>query len=465
MRIEETDKVKLAKAYDKELLILKLRFTQVWDKSFRDNNAAAVGSLSRNAFLKKYRLLLGEMNSRKLEHSTSAIDRAAFKKAMAVNKFGIDVTDFEDVVVMSNCIVVDADSINLEEVESLVEKRRSDLSETFEQEEEREKAFIPLYDLVLRARQETVKVEIQKPYPNEHSARLQSPDMAHIRVRRTKGGKVQGVTVPASISIVWYVALKNGKEVPIPQALRFPTKDWTVTKAKKWLSDNDITSTKFEPATKVGKAIWSTKYINKLPDSAFLYIESGGEKDDEGKTKPRGLRHFPYKGSDGKIDLPHLRNAIARIPQSKLSGSLKNTLQAKARKILEEIKKGIVFEKFISVYPVDKADKDEHIVCGVVYEPDVVDAQGDKANEAEIRKAAHQFMEKVQTFRVNHEGKKVRVKVLESYLAPMDFTVVNKSIKKGSWVLTVRVLDKKIWETVKSGDLTGFSMAGYAKAS
>jgi hypothetical protein len=33
--------------------------------------------------------------------------------------------------------------------------------------------------------------------------------------------------------------------------------------------------------------------INDLPDSMFAYIESGGKKDEQGKTVPRSLRHFP----------------------------------------------------------------------------------------------------------------------------------------------------------------------------
>src|SRR3990167_5703776 len=44
-------------------------------------------------------------------------------------------------------------------------------------------------------------------------------------------------------------------------------------------------------------AVWTAAFMNALPDSSFLYIESGGEKDESGKTKPRGLRHFPYKAS------------------------------------------------------------------------------------------------------------------------------------------------------------------------
>jgi hypothetical protein len=84
------------------------------------------------------------------------------------------------------------------------------------------------------------------------------------------------------------------------------------------------------------KAVWSNAHMNDLPDSAFLYIESGGKKDESGKTVPRSLRHFPYRGMDGKIDLAHVRNAIARIPQSKcgLSERQKVALQNRARKYL-----------------------------------------------------------------------------------------------------------------------------------
>lgn len=84
------------------------------------------------------------------------------------------------------------------------------------------------------------------------------------------------------------------------------------------------------------KAVWSTAYVNDLPDSSFLYIEPGGRKDGEGKTVPRTLRYFPVRNADGTIDLPHLRNAIARIPQSGLSQALKDRLQAEARGLLEQ---------------------------------------------------------------------------------------------------------------------------------
>jgi len=86
----------------------------------------------------------------------------------------------------------------------------------------------------------------------------------------------------------------------------------------------------------VVKAQWTTAYVNGLPDSAFLYIAPGGKKDTDGKTVPRSLRKFPYKDDTGRVDLPHLRNAIARIPRSNIPVTEKKSLQTKAKKLLEQ---------------------------------------------------------------------------------------------------------------------------------
>lgn len=69
---------------------------------------------------------------------------------------------------------------------------------------------------------------------------------------------------------------------------------------------------------------WDRVYINSLPDIAFAIVLPGGEKDDEGKTKPRSLRKLPHHNETVKdpnekdsVDLPHLRNALARVSQMK----------------------------------------------------------------------------------------------------------------------------------------------------
>lgn len=68
-------------------------------------------------------------------------------------------------------------------------------------------------------------------------------------------------------------------------------------------------STKEETVTDESRAKISTASKNDLPDSAFAYIEPGGEKDEQGKTTPRSKRHFPIH------DAAHVRNALSRIGQ------------------------------------------------------------------------------------------------------------------------------------------------------
>jgi len=107
---------------------------------------------------------------------------------------------------------------------------------------------------------------------------------------------------------------------------------------------------------------------------------------------------------------------------------------------------------------------DERFVLGVVLEPEVVDAQGDIYSPEEVRQAAHRFMEEfgglglMHRFRVNGQ-----VKVLESYLAPADFAIGDVGVRKGTWLLAVRILADELWEQVKDGQLTGFSIGGSAR--
>lgn len=82
---------------------------------------------------------------------------------------------------------------------------------------------------------------------------------------------------------------------------------------------------------------WTVKYINTLPDSSFAVIEPAYI---DGKTADKRCRHLPYRDSDGKIDLPHLRNALARVNQIiPITNSISiNELRQKAIKILEKAK-------------------------------------------------------------------------------------------------------------------------------
>jgi HK97 family phage prohead protease len=92
------------------------------------------------------------------------------------------------------------------------------------------------------------------PFANEHAARLQDPKTLESRagfqnVRRTHGsgkGKVDGVSVPVTIDVIWYT-YKDG--TVIAQTLRFPIEHWTSAEALKWLKDNKVKHLSFEKAT------------------------------------------------------------------------------------------------------------------------------------------------------------------------------------------------------------------------
>jgi uncharacterized protein len=73
-------------------------------------------------------------------------------------------------------------------------------------------------------------------------------------------------------------------------------------------------------------AVISTTEANELPDSAFAYIEPGGTKDSGGRTVPRSLRHFPI------MDAAHVRNALARAPQSPHGDKAMSKIMAAAKK-------------------------------------------------------------------------------------------------------------------------------------
>ena len=374
---------------------MQLRCSQLWDKNFKDNDVDVVGSLNRNKFLKQYKLVLDELKSKTLNKSTEDIDRALFKKAMDMVKFGIDVSDFDDITLASGCVTVgvefakgfkDAEKLEVivsgvstEIEEVIVEAFQKQVNKSLLLMETTDEDYIPLFDLVLKARDRT---EISKPYSNFHAARVKDPGaFARIEVIQT---------LPNGVMIYGGPLKSKPGGSSQAQAYRFPKGKFTAAEAKGWLKNHDIKTIMFEPAKK--KAV-------------------------------------------------------------------------KAKKLLEDTEEDKTFEKDIRIFPIDKADKDEHIVCGIVYEPDTVDAQGDKADETEIRKAAYQFMEDVQKIRVNHQGKPIKARVLESYIAPQDLTIAKQAIKKGTWVMTTRVLDAKVWKSIKAGELTGYSMAGYARAS
>lgn len=111
--------------------------------------------------------------------------------------------------------------------------------------------------------------------------------------------------------------------------------------------------------------------------------------------------------------------------------------------------------------PIIKTDDDKRLVTGVVYAPGVVDSQGEFMEAEAIEEAAHEFLAKHRNTDVRHnfianEG----VEIVESAVAKADYELDGVPIKKGTWTITAKVGDDKLWQGIKKGEYNGFSMGG-----
>jgi hypothetical protein len=155
-------------------------------------------------------------------------------------------------------------------------------------------------------------------------------------------GSFRTITLSKSEGITAIIGKPHGSSKTKIQSLRFDKgKGWTMEKAKSWAKNHGYSmKSEVDIMTNFEGAVWTTKYVNDLPDSCFAWIEPGGKKDSEGKTIPRSLRHLPYKDESGKVDLPHLRNALARLSQVKnMPESVRNRVRSMLTKKLETYSK------------------------------------------------------------------------------------------------------------------------------
>lgn len=145
-----------------------------------------------------------------------------------------------------------------------------------------------------------------------------------------------------------------------------------------------------------------------------------------------------------------------------------------------------------------KSDAPMHYTLGIVYEPNVVDAQGDYSTSPEIEDACHDFMRRLQksntvTSRAVQiidsliKGKDAQIDItdfydtediekgavglmhkdwsdtngdiVECYIAPTDMVVNGQAVKKGTWLLGI-IWNPEIFKQIENGTLTGYSMGG-----
>lgn len=90
--------------------------------------------------------------------------------------------------------------------------------------------------------------------------------------------------------------------------------------------------------------------------------------------------------------------------------------------------------------------------------PDSVDLHGDYTSADEVRKAKESFNKSAQRANLFHMAMTDSFEVIESYLAPCDFTLNGYEIKKSTWLMTLQVKSDSVWDMIKNDEITGISI-------
>lgn len=138
-----------------------------------------------------------------------------------------------------------------------------------------------------------------------------------------------------------------------------------------------------------------------------------------------------------------------------------------------------VIEKYFGgsekvVEPVEQINKsvneEQRLALFVVLEPqdgdETTDLHGDTYTAAEVEKACHGFNQHCMKANLFHKVETEEAKIVESYIAPVDFQLDDKLIKKGtwlqSWYFPETEVGELLWKSVKDGTIDGVSIHGRA---
>lgn len=111
-----------------------------------------------------------------------------------------------------------------------------------------------------------------------------------------------------------------------------------------------------------------------------------------------------------------------------------------------------------------KKDDEKRIVYGKVLVPNKIDKQYDVIEPEEVERVAHEFLIGFQNPSLVGMVEKSEMGYQHQYIGNQDLYVVESWIDKsdGAWWLGTYVKNDDIWEGVKKGDITGYSIGGKA---
>lgn len=121
-------------------------------------------------------------------------------------------------------------------------------------------------------------------------------------------------------------------------------------------------------------------------------------------------------------------------------------------------------ETYNKTVEIAKLDDDQHLVYGIVYSPGEVDTEGDFTTAEVIKQMAYDFMKNRNTNKIDkqHNHNPEEGFVAESWILEKNDPHFSGE-PEGSWAVAIKVTKEDTWSKVKSGEITGLSMAGFAE--
>ena len=110
-------------------------------------------------------------------------------------------------------------------------------------------------------------------------------------------------------------------------------------------------------------------------------------------------------------------------------------------------------------FEIAKFDDEQRLVYGIVLVPDVEDLQGDICSKEDIQEAAHDYLVNSRLVKAQHKSP-TDADVVECYIAPVDIPIGKGIAPAGSWIMVTKIKSGAMWDAIKKGDITGYSIGG-----
>lgn len=267
------------------------------------------------------------------------------------------------------------------------------------------------------------------------------------------------------------------EECGVPAAYIFSKKqrqNWNIEKCERWVNEK---SSEFQSITKKDSVSYNETGED---DYKIVSIIPGQEKI---AREAEHLEWLPYAGYRGMsvLYVPDLMRIVGAIfykdsgwTKSKVKEFMAEFLSEKtvrsnspAGMEKEDCLTAAEFTKRLddtgTRLNIFKIYKKEQLISAVVYEPNVIDTDGEFMRKAAIREAAFNWMLVYGgMYKEQHKKNlsKREAAVVETYLAPVSFAVEKEIITEGTWIATTKIFSKKIWKKIESGEITAYSIGG-----